>query len=283
VGSARKPGSLTGAGGVELHYEYLAREGNVPRAGLVLAHGYTDHAGRYERLLGQLTREGYGVLAFDFRGHGRSGGRRGHCHGFGEYLSDLEQALLHLRSLLPRGPIGIIAQSYGALVSLSLLADPLRANLGVKAAVLGSPFLGLAMPTSPMKKVLARIASRLVPSLTLKNGLDGHVLGHDPEAARAYDTDPLVHRVATARWFTETEAAHQAIHRNVGSVRVPTLWLIPTDDRLADSTVSLALFERAGGEKQLIEYSGMGHELWNEPRRDEVFSDVAGWLRTQLA
>ena len=45
----------------------------TPRAIVQFAHGYGEHAGRYELLFEALTAHGYTVYADDHRGHGRTG------------------------------------------------------------------------------------------------------------------------------------------------------------------------------------------------------------------
>ena len=53
-----------------------------------LVHGLGEHSGRYAHLATALTGAGYALLAFDLRGHGQSGGPRGHAP-FYEVLLEL--------------------------------------------------------------------------------------------------------------------------------------------------------------------------------------------------
>ena len=48
-----------------------------PRASVLLVHGLGEHSGRYEHVGDQMTRAGLDVHAYDHRGNGGSGGRRG--------------------------------------------------------------------------------------------------------------------------------------------------------------------------------------------------------------
>src|SRR3546814_15701449 len=43
-----------------------------PKAVVLLAHGYAEHAGRYDPVAARLTAAGYAVYAVDHWGHGRS-------------------------------------------------------------------------------------------------------------------------------------------------------------------------------------------------------------------
>ena len=44
----------------------------APKAGVQIAHGLVEHAGRYARLAKALIHAGYAVYAGDHRGHGRT-------------------------------------------------------------------------------------------------------------------------------------------------------------------------------------------------------------------
>ena len=73
-------------------------------------------------------------------------------------------------------------------------------------------------------------------------GADGT---HNPEAARSYDTDPLVHHVATARWFTESTDAQRLVAATADRITIPTLWLLAGEDHIASTPTSRAIFEHA--------------------------------------
>ena len=66
---------LAGAGGVKIYWQAWSPLGR-PRAVVVIAHGVSEHSGRYGYVAERLVREGYAVYALDHRGHGRSGGPR---------------------------------------------------------------------------------------------------------------------------------------------------------------------------------------------------------------
>jgi pimeloyl-ACP methyl ester carboxylesterase len=78
--------TLTTRDGMQLAAWYSAPENG---AVILLAHGYGDN--RLENMYGMLARNGYGVLAWDFRAHGESGGDTSTL-GYFEQL-DVEAAL----------------------------------------------------------------------------------------------------------------------------------------------------------------------------------------------
>ena len=71
-----KEQSLTAEDGLKLNvYRWLPEH---PKAAVVLSHGWSEHAGRYEQVAKWFALHGYEVHALDHRGHGKSEGVRGH-------------------------------------------------------------------------------------------------------------------------------------------------------------------------------------------------------------
>ena len=60
---------------------------------LVIVHGLGEHSGRYQSVVETFTQEGFSVYGYDHRGHGRSGGQRGHIRRFSELTDDLKHFL----------------------------------------------------------------------------------------------------------------------------------------------------------------------------------------------
>ena len=73
------PTGSAGAG-AKLHVTHWLPEGR-PRAIVLLAHGYAEHAGRYAHVAKRLTDAGYAVYAVDHWGHGNSDGEGGFVEG----------------------------------------------------------------------------------------------------------------------------------------------------------------------------------------------------------
>lgn len=251
------------------------------RAGVLLLHGFGEHSGRYDDVARSLAERGILVIAPDARGHGRSGGRRGHVLKFNEYLDDLDQLQDRLLPELGLVPSWfVLGHSMGGLMALRYI---LRHGPRYKGLILSNPLLGLAVKIPRIKAVFGRLVSSIVPSLTLGNELNPDDLSRDPEVGRAYVADPQVHRVVTARWFTEMLNAVEQTHQQaVNGLRIPVLFLLSTDDRIADANAARTLFERMSGAKELKIYTGMYHELFNDFDRAQVFADLNEWIDRQL-
>jgi alpha-beta hydrolase superfamily lysophospholipase len=60
---------------------------------------------------------------------------------------------------------------------------------------------------------------------------------------------------------------------------LPILVLHGQDDKLVPPAASELVNDRAGsGDKTIIRYEGLHHEILNEPERERVVGDIADWL-----
>lgn len=247
-----------------------------PKGLVAVVHGFAEHAGRYQHLAADLCRAGWSVAAFDCRGHGQSGGRRAHVDRFDAYLEDLHAFLDEVaRQGFDARPV-LLGHSQGGLIG-SRFAElyPER----IRGVVLSSPFLGMAVKVPAVKALAGKALSGILPTLSLKSGVDPAWLSHDHEVVAQYAADPLVSNIATARWFTEILSAQQAALEDAARLHLPLLVLQAGDDRLADVNATRTFYEAAGSQdKSYEQYEGYYHEVFNEVGRERPVADVCKWL-----
>lgn len=253
-----------------------------PRAQVILIHGFGEHAMRYDEVALTLVEAGCDVHSYDHRGHGRSSGPRGYIDNFGQYLDDLDAVLAHCDASLAGKPRFVVAHSMGGLVALMSLVDRKPVWKGL---VLSSPFLKVKLKVPAWKSLAAHAASKVYPQLSLPSGLKGNEAARDPEIARAYDTDTLNLKAATARWYVECLAAQDRVFAEASTIELPLLLLHGEADVIADPQASATLFPRLGSrDKTLALITGAYHEIFNEPpaERKAVYARVAEWLAAHM-
>jgi len=255
-------GTLTGAGGVSLFWRRLAPDG-TPRGVVVVVHGYAEHLERYADLFAHLVARGLAVAAVDLRGHGRSGGPRGHCGHADELVADVDALVRATGAVWPDVPRLLFAHSMGGLVALRYLV---RHPTGVRAAALSAPALRVPDAGSPVVRRVARALGRLAPQLSFTTRLDADGLSRDPAVGPAYVADPLVHRRASAGLVRAIEDAQAAAFADAASVAVPLLVLQGDADRLVDPAAAGELAARLTCPHELVMLPGYYHELLNEPK-----------------
>jgi alpha-beta hydrolase superfamily lysophospholipase len=246
-------------------------------ASVLLVHGLGEQSVRYEHVGDQMATAGLDVWAYDHRGNGGSGGRRGHVDRWSQYHDDLAERLAALREHAGRRPVVLYGHSMGGLVVAGyVLTDRPKPDL----AVLGSPGLDTTLAT--WKKAMAPLLGRLLPTLAVPNGVDPTTLSRDPTVAAKAAADPLNARSSTARFAAEG-LKEQARVRDLaaGGLGIPTLVIHGEDDGLVPVAAS-AVFEGAPGVDRRT-YPGLRHELHNEPEGPQVIDDVIAWIRAHVA
>jgi acylglycerol lipase len=243
-------------------------------AEVLLVHGLAEHSGRYEHVGEWLAAAGLDVTAYDLRGFGGSGGRRGWVEEWSRHHDDLEERLRAVRSEASGLPVALYGHSVGALVSLGyVVADPSRPLPDV--LVLSAPAIDSSLPG--WQKALAPILGRVVPTMELKNAFDGTTLSRDPSVAERYLEDPLNYHRTTTRFGAEAMAEQSRTMASLDRLTLPTLVIHGGDDRLVP-TASSEPFARLPNVTRHV-YPGLRHECHNEPEGEAVIADVVAWLR----
>ena len=117
----RTDATVAGEGGVPLFCSRFDAE--KPRGTVLIVHGFTENAEKYDELIHSLLNSGYSVVAYDQRGHGRSWRDPAisdisltHVNRFGEYVADLKAVCDGVLVAMPR-PWLLFAHSMGGAVS----------------------------------------------------------------------------------------------------------------------------------------------------------------------
>ncbi|HEY7215413.1 MAG TPA: lysophospholipase [Thermoanaerobaculia bacterium] len=252
------------------------------RGRIVIVHGYAEHKGRYRQLVETLVAAGYGCHLLDLRGHGESGGQRGHVSRFEDYREDLERFLHEVRVRdAAASPLLLLGHSLGGLISLDFVLHHPRA---FDSLAVVSPFLAPALAIPFFKRTLLPLAANVLPKLAVQSGLDPNGLSHDKEVVDAYEADPKVFPTVTLGWFSEVQETQEEVFEKAPAIVAPILVLLGGADPIADPDRGRAFFERLGSaSKRLVVYPGLFHEVLNEVERAQVVSDLLAWLGERTA
>ncbi|MFA6033384.1 MAG: lysophospholipase [Myxococcota bacterium] len=269
---------INSADGTLLHLKYSIPEGHAALA--LIVHGLGEHSGRYDELTGFLNKRGFAVFRLDLRGHGRSAGKHAHVTAFDEYLSDVMVASAKAMEISGYKRFVLVGHSMGGLICANFAG--LRHGL-ISGLVLSSPFFGFAQKPPAVKAFFGSIISRIYPSLSLATGLDAGLVSRDPEIVRKYTSDPLVHGVISARWFTEVLSQQNGLER-FREYKGPLLMMQAGADGLASPEASRLAFEASPADpKEFHMLDGLYHEIFNELEDDrkKVFGILDRWLKAR--
>jgi alpha-beta hydrolase superfamily lysophospholipase len=248
-----------------------------PRAVVALVHGFSEHSARYAHVAAHLNQHGYALIGFDLRGHGTSGGARGHAPSYTNYQEDIREFLALVTSKLAGLPVFLYGHSAGGGMVLNYALRFKPAYL--QGVIATSPWLELAFQPPAAKLWVAKLAAKIYPAFPEKAALKPDELSSDPEVARAYAADPLNHGAITAGAFTGIVAAGQSVLAEAGKFPLPLLLMHGLADRITSEPASARF--AAAAPANLVTYRTWPngrHELHNEPFKAQVLAAITDWL-----
>lgn len=278
-----------------------------PLAVVQIAHGMSEHSGRYYDFARFLNAQGFAVVANDHAGHGLS--LQGHkgafatkAGGFDYSTNDLHRLFLHAEEHLGTLPRILFGHSMGSMMA-ALYAERYP---GLTALIIsGTPY---GIPVSRLFQLLAGLiasmqgqlaASRILELLTgsaekLPVGDAERArtwLTRDNEKVREFCIDPLCGFDYTAGGYHAFIQGYHAITTREWSRGIPDIPILVTGG--SDDTASArgkgpryyaGQLERTGHTQvELKVFDECRHEILNELNRDEVYGFLHNWLATSLA
>ncbi len=264
---------ITARDGTQLYARHWATA-EAPKAVVVIMHGLKDHADHYQAFAARLTAAGYGVYAFDLRGHGRSAGPRVAPKHWLDYVDDLDAFLEQVTAKEPGKPVFLFGHSMGgAIATLSAIRH--RASLA--GLILSAPALQVDAP--PLLLAATQMAGALTPGAKALD-LANEDFSSDPSVGKAMSADPLISQgPGPARTAAGLIGAMELIWAHTDGLTLPILDLHGTRDALTAPSGSRALIAAAPStDKTLRIYEGLYHDLLHEPKGKQVEDDILAWL-----
>ncbi|WP_256758116.1 alpha/beta hydrolase [Cohnella sp. WQ 127256] len=268
------------ADGTPMHAcEWRLDQSNKPTAVIGLVHGMGEHMGRYAHVAEMLNKEGYTVIGFDQRGHGRTEGKRGHVPTYEGLLEGLDLLIAEAKRKYPELPLFLFGHSMGGNVTLNYL---LRRQPQIAGAIVTGPWLKLAFKPPSLQSVVGKLIEKIYPTYTNNRPINATNLTTDPAMIERYVNDNLGHGNITARFFFGVQGAGKWALEHAKDLTVPLLLMHGGDDKVTSIQASKQFAEQAGSLCSWREWPGFKHELHNELKREEVFTVMKSWLTEQL-
>jgi len=255
---------------------------NEPKASITLVHGLGEHSGRYAHVGKVMTDAGYALVGFDLRGHGKSGGARGHSLSLNVYMQDMREFFALTAQRYPELPHFLYGHSFGGLLSLSYA---IQYSAGLKGVMVTGAALRSSLQEQKVKIVVAKLLGAFLPAVTVQSGLDPTTISRDRKVVDAYVNDSLVHDSTSLGFGKSALSAIDLCFARAGEFTIPLLIMHGTGDKLTYPSGSedfARLVSEAGNDVTLKLWDGLYHELHNEPEKTEVFIFMTEWLDKHL-
>ena len=279
-----------GHDGTRLHTEVFGRNDAPP---IVLAHGITCSLQVWHEQINDLSRD-FRVIAYDHRGHGRSGVPRPSAYSLDHLAADLDSVLA---ATLRRGERAVIAGHSMGGIAISSWADRFRDRVPERAAAVAliNTTTGDLLDKIKLLRVPGMLKSaRIVTARNMIRSVGGAPLiyGTQPGSmlflqmmAVGFGADPAISRFLHDL-FTATPAAGRGawarvlvdemgpdVHIDISGLVVPTLVIGSTNDRLLPISQARRIAQDAPNLAELVEMPGGHCSMLEHP------GDVNGHLR----
>ena len=271
--------TFAGHGGIPIVYD-VWRPAGEPRAVVVLAHGYGEHARRYDHVAQRFGEAGLATYALDHRGHGRAGGKRVRVRHMTEFVSDFGELVQIARQENPDRKVIVLGHSMGGGI---VFAYGVQHAAAYDLMVLSGPAIAAHTGVSKAKAIVGKAIGSIFPSLPIE-AIDADAVSRDPEVVAAYKADPLVYRGKVPAGIGKALlVVGEKMHVLAPGITAPLLVVHGEEDRLVSAEGSRRLVEHVGSrDVELKVYPRLYHEVFNEPERDRVLDDVTEWISTRL-
>lgn len=262
------------ADGLKLYAQGWEPE-NAKKAVVCLVHGIGEHTSRFEHVAKALTSDGYVLFGSDWRGHGRSEGKRGHITSIEAVLKDIDLLIEKARDRYPGLPVFLYGQSLGAIL---VLYYGLKRKPDINGVIASSPALRSSLDHQPVKIAAANILGSIIPAVTLNSGLNPDQLSRDKEVVSRYVNDSMVHFRMSLGFGKILLGVRTWVLDHAGEFSLPLLLMHGKDDEIAYYSSSVDFASPIKEKCTLVLWEGALHELHNEPEKEEVFRKINQWI-----
>ncbi len=267
-------GRFTTADDLKLFYRFY--DAGAGADTLLILHGMGEHSGRYEKFQKFLEGKNLSIAVFDYRGHGLSEGDKVYVNSFDDYLKDVETftAFLKDQHQVSR-KIFLLGHSMGGLMAFYFA---LKYSDQLQSLILSAPCFGV--PGENWIRPFNQFMNAFAPKFYYRNPVNWSRLSHDPEEVKIYLKDTLIHRQISVRLLHEMLRCGDDLNsKETFKFHCPVYVLSAGIEKIVSAGRIESIFRKISApDKDLKNYPGFYHEIFNETRREEVFRQLLDFI-----
>lgn len=275
-----------------------------------ISHGMAEHSLRYDWFAAQLSEQGYAVYANDHRGHGETAysdedlGHFSDENGWGRVVNDMKALNDFILDKHKGSPVFLFGHSMGSFLSRDFIAQHgnvlsgaifsgtagnpgLLGKLGLMVAKSQAAIKGKKKPSHLMDKLSFGAFNK--PFSPARTAFDW--LSRDPKQVDRYIEDKYCGFVCTSQFYVDLLSGiikiNSEAHFNKTPDSLPIYLFSGSHDPVGENGKSVkkayAGFKKAGVKDLSLKFYDQGrHEMLNDINKEEVASDVIGWLNARI-
>jgi len=256
------------------------RPAGYPVATLCLVHGIGEHGGRYNDWALRFSGQGIMVYSLDYRGHGKSEGKRGHINSLFDLLDDIGALIKHCKRNWIDLPCFIYGHSMGGNLVLNYL-DLRRQDF--TGGIISSPWLKLSNPPKAVLQKLVKYLDFILPAFRFSTGFKAGQMTSTPNETEEADKDPFMHSFISVRMFNELNKSSERLLSNQVKIEVPLLLFHGECDSITSAEGSFQFYNKHIANCSFCTYADCLHEIHRDVIADDLFDDIIVWMREKIA
>ena len=262
--------------GTRLHtYKYPVEN---PKATAILFHGLGAHSNYLGYLAHLLTLHKVQVYAFDYKGFGKSDGKKFQIYDFHELIRDSQNFVNLVASHNPAQKIFLVGHSMGGAIAAYLSVS---LELNIEGLVMSSPAFRENPPVRWWKKKFLAALRLVLPWL----GVGGKKQTiRNADAYDYIDSDPYMqHDRISTRTVCAILYGFEFISNHVHLIDCPCLMVQGSDDDVTDPVFAKQMYERIKvKDKTLMWIENLGHSVCLEHEAHSILNQVADWVQERI-
>jgi len=268
--------SLSSADGTELYGRHWPAD--TPKAVMAIAHGFGEHCGRYDHMAAHLNAQGIAVVALDFRGHGKSGGKRGIVKSYDDFRADLDALLTQTRGLYPDAPLVLYGHSMGG----GIVLDHGARKLDALPIIASAPLIALTDPIPRALRGLVKFLGKIWANGGMGQPIDGAKISNLPQEQTLYAEDPLNHGKLGFRLAEGMVSTGEQLQSAASNWDRPLLLMHSKADQLTSFQRS-ADFADAAQQVEFHAFETSQHEMHNDRPRAQIYALMTDFILKQTS
>ncbi len=252
---------------------------NEVKAVISFVHGIGEHSSRYHAWFEAFANRGIAVVAFDYRAHGKSFGKRGQIKHYKDIMQDIDVLIKETKSLFPEVPRFLYGHSLGGHLVLNYTVDY---QPDLQGLIVTSPWLILPKTPPAIVLRLAGIMHSFCPALRLTTPLRNEDLSSDSAVGKQCEKDPLMHNKISLELFFKAQANNKKLLSGKNIFRFPVALYHGANDNITSPLGSKQLAAHSPKHVTYTEYPDVFHELHNDIHKQDLFDSIVAFVEGNI-
>jgi len=246
---------------------------------IFISHGISEYHNRYKNVVNYFVTKGFNIYIWDQRGHGTSGGEKGHIEDFNDFFLDNKNIFNFIfKNEVKIKNLFLLAHSLGGLITIYSYIKSNNLFSKFNGIIISNPALGLKYLPKLFNKPAEFITSKL-KNITIPASMPPEMFITDENEVKAYKTDTLILKDLSPNYLNEILLAEEYVFKNYKNWKTPLLLLLSDKDKITDKNESKKFFKMIKyNNKKWISYEDMFHEILNDIDREVVYDDILTWI-----